>query len=794
MRDVIQQVRLVARSLVRDRAFTAVAVALLSIGIAANVTIFGVVDAVLLQPLPYAAPDALVHVAETNPDGLEFSMSEPNYIDFVESQRSFVSMAAIRQANLDLTGEGDPARLRGQEVTASFFDVLGTPAAAGRVFAAEDGVGVVVLSHTLWMERFGGDAAVIGSSIALSGREHTIIGVMPAPFEFGETELWVPFIPERASDRGNHWLDVIGRLRPGVGREAAEADLAAVSMQIAAAHPAIAGWGVQVDDLREWFVGSDTARGMWVLMVAVGLLLLLACANVGNLFLARGSARQAELAVRAAMGAGRATLVRQLWLEAALISAAGGAIGLLLTTWSFDVIGLLAGARIPGLDEMVLNIRHVAFAVLLAGFTSLLFGVLPALRASSVDIQSLLRSGARSVAGNRGRLVRDGLVVTQVALAMVLLLGSALLLRSFLAIRASATGLDVEGLHAVPLELTSSRYGADGSISIFYQNLTERINAIPGVTAAGAATTHPFVNWRLVNDVTPVDRAAVTPASGFMQADWRVATTDYFDAARVRLLRGRLFETTDMYYNPRVAVVTRTFAERMWPGRNAVGRSFYWGGTSGDPIEVIGVVEDVRDMELAAPAPPMMFLSTRQMSMPMMTLLVRTSGDVPGLAEAIRREVWALDRTVPVPLIERVSQDRAAAMAEPRIRAALLAVFAICALLVACIGVYAVVAFQVANRTRELGIRAALGARPLSLLRLVLARGAALVGAGIVIGLGAALAFTRLLQALLYETAAHDPLTFTLVPALLAFVALLAAYMPARRSSRVDPVRALRAD
>jgi predicted permease len=446
------------------------------------------------------------------------------------------------------------------------------------------------------------------------------------------------------------------------------------------------------------------------------------------------------------------------------------------------------------MDAIALNARHVLFAATLAVATSLLFGLVPALRTSRVDLQSLLRSGSRSLAGGRGRALRDGLVVTQVALAMLLLLASGLLMRSFINIRSSDAGFEVDGLYAVPLELTSSRYGPDGSISIFYQNLTERIRSIPGVTAAGAATTDPFVDWRLVNDVTPVDRASETPPSGFMQADWRVVTTDYFDAARVRLLRGRLFETTDMYYNPRVAVVTRTFAERMWPGGDAVGQSFYWGGTSGSPIGVIGVVDDIRDMDLAAPAPPMMFLSTRQMSMPMMTLLVRTAGPVAGLAASIRREVWALDRSVPVPAVEPVRASRSAALAGPRMHALLLAVFAVCALVVASIGVYAVVAYQVASRTRELGIRAALGARPLALLRLVLGRGVALVSVGIAIGLIAALLITRLMQSLLYQTAANDALTFTAVPALLLAVALLAAYVPARRSTGVDPVSALRSD
>lgn len=793
MTDSLRQIRLITRGLLRDRTFTAIAVMLLAVGMAANVTIFGVIDAVLLRPLAYSAPEDLVHIAETTKDGLEFPMSEPNYLDFRDQQGSLVALAAIRQANLDLTGEGEPARLRGEGVTASFFAVLGVPPAAGRVFTSSD-EDVVVLSHGLWRSRFAGASDVIGSSIDLSGRSYRVIGVMPAAFQFGESELWVPFEPNRASDRTHHWLDVIGRLRADVSREAAEADLGAVTARISAAHPELAGWGVQVSPLREWFVGRDTAQGMWVLMTAVALLLLLACANVGNLFIARSSTRRSELAVRAALGAGRSTLVAHMWLEAVVIAAAGAVLGLLLSTWCFDLLEGLAGGRIARLESLTLNVRHVLFAAALATATSVLFGVIPAMRASRVDLQSVLRGGGRNGSSLRGGRTRDALVVVQLALAMVLLLGSGLLLRSFIQIRASETGFDVDGLYAVPLELTSSRYGADGTISVFYQNLTEQLRAIPGVTAAGAATAHPFVNWRLVNDVTPVDRAAETPPSGFMLADWRVVTTDYFGAAGVQLLRGRLFETTDMDYNPRVAVVTRSFAERMWPDEDAIGQSFYWGGTSGDAIGVIGVVADIRDMELAEPAPPLMFLSTRQIAMPMMTLLVRTAGDVPGLEAAIRREVWALDRAVPVPAIERVAANRSAALAAPRLHATLLAVFAVCALLVAAIGVYAVVAYQVASRTRELGIRAALGARPRALLGLVLARGATLVALGLAIGVVAALAFTRMIQALLYQTAAHDPFTFIAVPAILAGVALLAAYLPARRSTRVDPVSALRAD
>lgn len=448
----------------------------------------------------------------------------------------------------------------------------------------------------------------------------------------------------------------------------------------------------------------------------------------------------------------------------------------------------------PGIEDVALDARVVGFAIVLSALVTFVFALVPALRASQIDLQSVLKGGARGGEAREARGTREALVVAQVALAIVLLLGSGLLLRSYLTLRAVDPGFATENVYAVPLEMTEASYDEYWQISVFYRELPERVEALPGVLAAGASTTQPFSTWRFVNDVTPVDRAAEVGPAGLLQADWRSVSNGYFEAVQLPLLEGRLFTATDTYESPRVVVITEALAARMWPQASAVGKQLYWGGIDGDPIEVVGVVGDLRDFALDEAAPPLMFLSVQQTAMPNMTLLVRTAGDVPGMAEAIRRAVWSLNPTVPVPQVQRVEQNRADAMATPRMQAALFASFALLALLVAALGVYALVSYQVAARARELGIRHALGARPQALRMLVLRRTGMLIGAGLAIGIVAALILSRFVQALLYETRALDPLTFVSLPLLLAGIALAAAYLPARRTTAVDPLAVLRAD
>ncbi|MGH7443681.1 MAG: FtsX-like permease family protein [Longimicrobiales bacterium] len=520
-------------------------------------------------------------------------------------------------------------------------------------------------------------------------------------------------------------------------------------------------------------------------------LLLLASANVANLFLARATARQDEVAVRVALGAGRARIARQLLTESTLLTAAGAGLALVISLWSLEAVRVLAGGRVAGIQDATLDARVVAFMVVLALLVTLAFGLAPALQSGRVDLQTLMKSGARAGVGREARRTRELLVVAQVALAMVLLLGSGLLLRSYVELRGVDPGFTVEHVYAVPLEVTEAAYEEYWQVSVFFRSAAARIAALPGVVAAGAPTTEPFRDFRLVNDVTPVERAAEVGPAGYLSADWRSVTRGYFDAAQVSLLQGRLFAETDTYEAPRVAVINAALAEGLWPGGDAVGRSVFWGGTDGDRIQVIGVVGNVRDFALDEPAPPMLFLSAYQLVMPTMTMLVRTRGEVSGLASSIRSAIWALNPGVAVPSVQSVEQYRTDALARPRTQTTLLLCFALLALLVAAIGVYALVSYQVALRRRELGIRHALGAQPHALRILVLRRSALLIAAGLALGVLAALALGRFVRALLYETAPNDPLSFIALPALLA---LVAAYVPARRSATVDPLGVLRAD
>lgn len=803
--DLRQDLRQTARSLARDRSFTIVAIVLLGIGMAANATIFSVLDAVLLRPLPYADPDAIVHVGEVTPDGRDFTVSQANYLDFRAQQRTLLELGAFRDQSVVYTGGTRPERLRGAAATASFFDVLGVAPRHGRTFSREeDAPGaqarVAVISEPLWRRTFGADPGVVGTSVLLNGEAHTIIGVMPATFAMrsealpSDTDVWLPLGASPHTDRTDHWLDLVGRLRPGETPAAATRDLEAISARIAEVHPEIRGWGARVRPLREVVTGESAGRGVWVLMFAVGLLLLLACANVANLFLARATARSGELALRAALGAGRRHLLRQLLLESVLLASAGAALALLMAVWLIDGAEAVAGSHLPGIEQAALDARVVLFVIVLSLLVTVLCGLLPALRAGGIDLHTLIKGTTRANAARGARRTRELLVVVQVAIAMLLLLGAGLLLRSYLQLRGVDPGFTIDHVYAVPLEVTEAAYDEYWQVSVFYRSVAERIAALPGVAAAGATTTEPFRSFRFVNDVTPVERAAEVGPAGYVQADWRSVTRGYFDAAQIPLLHGRLFRATDTHEAPRVAVINAALAERLWPGGDAVGRSFYWGGTEGEPIEVIGVVGNVRDFALDQEPPPMLFLSAHQLVMPNMTLLVRTRGSVAGLREQIRNTVWTLNPDVAVPVVQSVGEYRDDALRGPRTRMALLLCFGVLALFVAAIGVYALVSYQVAMRRRELAIRHALGAQPRSLRRLVIGRSAVLILSGVMIGVAGALAIGRLVRTLLYETAPTDPLSFITVPAVLVIVALGASYLPARRSAGVDPLDVLRSE
>jgi predicted permease len=805
--NVLQDARHALRALRRSPGFTAVAVLTLAIGIGATTTIFSIVNAVVLRPLPFHDPGRLVRVWDVNPHGSEVPTSDATYLDVRERNRSFLEMAAFSDTKRSLVltdgcapsaTECEPVRLQSAAVTSSLFPLLGIAPALGRTFnTMEDRPGgdsrVVVIGHELWVRRFGSNPTLIGSDVTLDDRRYTVIGIMPDSFAFpNPAELWVPLVLDPARDRDEHDLTVIGRLGPDITLDQASSDLQRVAEKLGTEHPRTnAGWSVRVASFDDWMIGPRLERAVFVLFGAVGFLLLMACANIANLLIARGSARQAEIGIRAALGASRARLTRQLLTESLLLGLLGAAVGLGLASWSVALVRTLGPADIPRLRDVAMDSHVLGFTLLLALLTSVLFGLAPAVRVSRVDLHSTLERGTRRTTSRGRARVRSVLVVVQVALAMMLLVGAGLMFGSFLRLQAVPTGYDVSNVLTVPLELPDERYSGQQRTA-FFESVRARIAAIPGVRYVGATSTDPLRQWGFSNDVTPEDRAATAPAGGFMQAGWRSVTPGYFRAMGIPLLQGRVLTESDGAAGEQPIVITRSMASRLWPGEDALGKRIFWGGTDGTPHTVVGVVGDIRDVQLDAEPEPLMFLPYRAVAVPGMTLVIRTAGTPSSVAAAVRRELRAADTQLPRPEISSLSENRAAAVAEPRFRMLLLGGFAAAALLLATLGVYGVMAFSVTQRTREIGVRIALGAHARRVFALVLKQGMLLAGIGVLVGLAGALALTRVLQSLLFEISATDPLVLIAVAILLGVVTMIGAYLPARRAARIDPAIALR--
>jgi predicted permease len=805
--NVMQDARHALRALRRSPGFTAVSVLTLALGIGATTTIFGIVNAVVLRPLPFRDPGRLVRVWDVNPHGGDFMTSDATYLDVRERNRSFVELAAFSDTKRSLVisdgcapsaGECEPVRLQSAAVSSSLFPLLGVAPALGRTFTTmEDRPGgdsrVVIIGHGLWVRRFGSDPRLVGRDVTLDDRRYTVVGVMPDSFAFpNPAELWVPLVLDPARDRDEHDLTVIGRLGPGITLDQASADLRRVAADLGTEHPRTnAGWSIRLASFDDWIIGPRLERAVFVLFGAVGFLLLMACANIANLLIARGSARQAEIGIRAALGASRARLTRQLLTESLLLGLLGAAVGLGVATWSIALVRTLGPADIPRLHDAIMDSRVLVFTLLLALLTSMVFGLVPAMRASRADLHSALEHGSRRTTSRGHSSMRSVLVVVQVALAMMLLVGAGLMFGSFLRLQSVPTGYDVSNVLTVPLELPGERY-SDQQRNAFFENVRARISGIPGVQYVGATSTDPLRQWGFSNDVTPEDRAADAPEGGFMQAGWRSVTPGYFRAMGIPLLHGRVLTESDGAGSAQPVVITRSMASRLWPGEDAVGKRLFWGGTDGTPHTVVGVVGDIRDVQLDAEPGPIMFLPYREAPVPGMTLVIRAAGAPASVAAAVRSEVRAADRQLPLPEISSISENRAAAVAEPRFRMLLLGGFATAALLLATLGVYGVMAFAVTQRTREIGVRIALGAHARRVFARVLKQGMVLAGLGVLVGLVGALALTRVLQSLLFGISATDPVVLIAVAILLGVVTAIGAYLPARRAARIDPAIALR--
>jgi putative ABC transport system permease protein len=804
MSSLLDDARFALRNLRRRPALPVLAILTLALGIGSTVAIWTLVDALLLRPLPFADAGELVRVVEVNPHGDDFSGAEADYLDFRARNRSLSGLGAYRPERLILAGPGstagagEPVQVDAAAASASLFGVLGATPLAGRTFLAEEDrpgseAPVALIGEGLWRRRFGADPGAIGRSILLDGVPHRLVGVVPARRALPvEAELWVPLAADPGARRNAHWLTLVGRLRRGTSRVQAQADLQAVAAQLAAEHPRTnAGWSVRVEGFRRWMVGPEVERRVLLLLAAVAFLLLVACANVANLLLAAGAGRSGELAVRAACGAGRGRLVRQLLTETAVLALLAGGLGLLLAGWLVDLLVALAPAGLTAVQPVAVDGRVAAFALALSLAAVFAAGLLPALGASRLAAARRLAGGQR-VAGGEGRRLRTALVVAELALATSLLVVAGVAGGSFARLRSVDTGFAADGVLAAPLALPQSGV-EDTEVQALVASLLARVGGLPGVTAVGATTTNPLRQYGFSNDVTPEEQAAEAPPGGLLQAGWRSVTPGFFRALGVPLLAGRAFTAADTADSPKVVVVSKTLAERLWPGRPAVGRRLFWGGVDGTPYTVVGVSGDLRDVRLDAAPPPLMFLPFDRVPVPQLTLLVRAPG-APGVAAAVREAVRQVAPELPPPSVTPLASNLSGAVAEPRFVTVLLACFAAATLLLAGVGIYGMLSTLVSRRRREIGVRLALGAAPRDVRRLVVRQGMAPAALGVALGLAGTLAVYRLLAAVFYQVGSSGAGAFAGAAAVLLTAAFLAVSVPARRAAQVASGEALRSE
>jgi len=794
-----QDVRYGLRMLTRNPGFTLVAVLALALGVGANTAIFSVVNAVLLRPLPYPDPDQLALVFARTPREPREFVSYPDFEDWRAQSRSFEKLSAYVPQSVNLTGRDEPARLLGGFASADFLPMLGVTAAQGRLFLpGEDQPGaerVAVVTHALWQNRLGADPRLIGSALTLNGQPFTVVGILPEGFQFtwGDAEVYLPLphYPNFSLERQRTSAAAIGRLKPGVTLGQAQAEMETIAGRLAAQYPETnADRGVTLVRLHDYMV-ERLRPSLLVLLGAVGFVLLISCANVANLQLARATARGSELAVRAALGASRARLMRQLLTESLLLALAGGGAGLLLGAWGVDVLAKYSPVLLPEGTRVSLDQTVLVFTLLVASLTGLISGLAPALRFSRPDLQEALKEGGRGAgeAGRRSRL-RGSLVVVQVALALVLLIGSSLFIQSFALLTRVDPGFKPTNLLTLEYRVPQNKYPEGRQQWEFHRQVVERIRSLPGVEAASAVMAIPHGGNFGSTTFVPLDRPE-PPRGAEPRAQTNRADMYYFGAMGIPLLKGRVFGEQDGPETPRVAVINQTLAERFWPQADPVGKSLRF-PEGGGAATIIGVVGDVKHDSLDRPSGAQIYLAYAQNPFIFASLVVRTASDPMSLAPAVRGAIWSVDKDQPVWKVRTMEFLLDRGVGSRRYLTYLLAGFSVLALVLAAVGIYGVLAYAVTQRRHEIGVRVALGARPGDIYRMVLGQGMALAVVGIGTGLAAALALTRLLSGMLYGVSASDPLSFAGIAILLAAVALLACYVPARRATKVDPMVALR--
>jgi putative ABC transport system permease protein len=809
-----QDLKHALRSLRRKPGFTAVTVLTLAIGIGGTTAIFGAVNAVLLRPLPYPAADALVRVFKTSlkqPDRVGGAVSPPDYTDWRSQGAAFSELAAYDGNSITLTGQGAAEVVRVGRVTGGFFAVLGVTPLYGRAISVTDDPAgsrdVVVLGHGIWSRRFGASPQIIGQRVDLDGVAHEIVGVMPAGVELPlRSELWTPMrfsARELETQRGAHYIEVLGRLKPGVSIEAARADMRSIAARLAEQYPRTnRDSSASVHPLRESLVGS-MRQSMFVLLGAVGLVLVIVCVNIAGLVLIRGVSRSRELAVRLAVGAGRFSLFRGLLMESLVLGAAGGAAGLVLAYWASTAISSLdPSIGVPLLNQTRLDLVVVAFAFGVAVFATIFFGTMPAWQATSIsDVVSRIRQDAGSTTSDPKRQrTRNVMIVAETVLAVVLLVGAGLLTRSFMRLIAIDLGFEAGQVQTFSISLPAARYGQPQLRQEFIESALARLAARPEVEAVGAITGLPLTNTRFGISTSTLDGVTLSDdEQDRLTLQVRIVTPDYFRALTIPAKQGRVFTAADRMGAEPVAVLNESAARRIWPAESALGHQleigtrFGMGGARAGGT-IVGVVGDVREFGPALAAPPTLFLAHGQWPVDSMTIAARTRGEPSALIEPARALLRQMDADVPMFAVRSMQQIRDIAVAQPRLYLTLIASFALTAMLLAALGLYGVLAYAVGQRTREIGIRLALGARRGEVLRMVMSQAGKLVVIGVVLGLISAVLASRLLRAQLFEVAPTDLATYVGVALGLMMVSVLASWIPARRASRIDPMRALRND
>ena len=823
MGPLLQDIRYGFRGLAKSSGFTAVALLSLAIGISANTAIFSIVNTLLLRPLPYKDANRLVILWNRSP-GLGITedwFSTAQYFDIKTEHHGFEDVAIAIGGNENLTGDGAPERVGTIHVSSNLLPMLGVEPARGRLFVstedADGSAGTAILGYGMWVRRYGSDPRVIGKSLTINGKTYQVIGILPRSFslprevlptlggaEQAEILLPLPLAPDAAQNRDHEDYNIIGKLKKGVALQQAQAEMDTITAGLRRDHPTNyppnGGLTFGIVPLSEQVVG-DSRGALFVLLFAVAFVLLIACANVANLQLSRALARQKEIAVRMAIGASRMRVARQLLTESVLLSLCGGALGVLLALASLKWVRILGPRSVPRLDAISIDGRVLLFALFISLISGTIFGLAPALRISHIDLNFALKEGGRGDAGagamwGRGKSLRKSLVVSELALAVLLLIGATLLIRSFANLQSVSPGFNPKNVLTMELTMTGDRYRLDQTAVLStYKQIMDQLARLPGVQSVGAITSLPLSQMFAWGPIT-VEGRIPPPGENFINADIRVTAGNYFEAMQVPLREGRFFNESDTKSSPPVGIVDEYMATELWPGQSALGKRVHNGGvTDKDPwITVVGVVGRIKQYTLDSDSRIAIYYPQTQFVTKEMNVVVRSSGDPAALYSAARNQIQNVDRDLPIFHVVTMEQRVQGSLARRRFAMLLLSLFAGVAVALAMIGIYGVISYVVNQGTREIGIRLALGATPRAILRLVIGRGMALAIPGVLIGLLGSLAFTRMMRGLLFGVSPRDPLTFVAIPVLLVLVALLASYIPAQRATRVDPTVSLHSE